>query len=196
MTARLWLARHGETDWSATGRHTGLTDVPLNAKGRAQAEALGRGLAALDDVHFSAAFTSPLSRARDTARLAGFGNADVMDELHEWDYGEFEGRKTADIRRELNDPHWLIWTTEIREGEMPEAVGERADRACEALLRFKGEVIVFAHGHFLRMFAARWMGLAARAGQHLALSTGTISILGFEHDYHVIERWNAPVSND
>lgn len=91
MTTRLWLARHGETDWSATGKHTGLTDIPLNAKGNAQAEALGRGLAALD-MHFAAAFTSPLSRARDTARLAGFGNAEVMDDLHEWDYGEFEGR--------------------------------------------------------------------------------------------------------
>lgn len=193
MSNRLWLARHGETDWSAAGKHTGRTDVPLNARGRAQAEALGRGLAALD-LHFSAAYTSPLSRARDTARLSGFAEAEPMDDLLEWDYGEFEGRKTADIRRERDDPKWLIWTADIREGEMPEAVGRRADRAREFLLHTDGDIILFAHGHFLRMFAARWMELAARAGQHLALSTGTISILGYEHEYRVIERWNAPLA--
>ncbi|MGH8273342.1 MAG: histidine phosphatase family protein [Gammaproteobacteria bacterium] len=193
MSKRLWLARHGETDWSAAGKHTGRTDIPLNARGRAQAEALGRGLATLD-LHFSAAYTSPLSRAHDTARLSGFAQAEPMDDLLEWDYGEFEGRKTADIRRELNDPDWLIWTADIREGEMPEAVGKRADRAREFLLQADGDIILFAHGHFLRMFAARWMELAARVGQHLALATGTISVLGFEHEYRVIDRWNAPLA--
>ncbi len=194
MPRRLWLARHGETDWSASGKHTGCTDVPLNARGRVQAEALGRGLAALD-VHFNAAYTSPLSRARETARLAGFPDAIPMDDLLEWDYGEFEGRKTADIRRELNDPDWLIWTADIRNGETPHDVGRRADRACNELLKREGDIILFAHGHFLRMFAARWMGLAAAAGQHLALGTGTISILGYEHEYRVIERWNAPLTD-
>lgn len=193
MTTRLWLVRHGETDWSAAGQHTGRTDIPLNATGRQQAERLGSGLALLD-VDFTAVYCSPLSRARDTAKLAGFSNAKPMDNLVEWDYGEFEGRRTVDIRREKNDPHWLIWTADIREGESTEAVGERADKAREALLRHGGNVIVFAHGHYLRMFTARWMGLAARVGQHLALSTGTLSILGHEHDYPVIERWNAPVN--
>ncbi|MGH8225220.1 MAG: histidine phosphatase family protein [Gammaproteobacteria bacterium] len=194
MKTRLWLARHGETDWSATGKHTGRTDVPLNAKGRAQAESLGRGLAALD-MHFAGAWTSPLSRARETAKLAGFPDAVPMDDLLEWDYGEFEGRKTSDIRRELNDPDWLIWTAAIREGEMPDDVGRRADRARAALINTEDDIILFAHGHFLRMFAARWMGLAAATGQHLALGTGTISILGYEHEYRVIERWNAPLAD-
>ncbi|MGH8127167.1 MAG: histidine phosphatase family protein [Gammaproteobacteria bacterium] len=190
----LWLARHGETDWSASGKHTGRTDVSLNARGREQAVALGKGLAALN-VHFDAAWTSPLGRARETARLAGFGNAVVMDDLAEWDYGVFEGRKTADIRLELNDSDWLIWTADIRDGETTQTVGKRADSAIATLLG-SGDarnVIVFAHGHFLRMFAARWMGLAADAGQHLALATGTLSILGYEHEYRVVERWNAPL---
>ncbi|MDN5864627.1 MAG: histidine phosphatase family protein [Gammaproteobacteria bacterium] len=193
MKRRLWLVRHGETDWSAAGKHTGRTDVPLNDKGREQARALGRGLAALQR-QFADAYTSPLSRARETASLAGFPEARPMDDLIEWDYGEFEGRRTADIRRELNDPAWLIWTAAIREGEMPEAVGERADRARKTLLQGEGDVIVFAHGHSLRMFAARWMELPARAGQHLALNTGTLSRLGHEHEYRVIERWNAPLA--
>lgn len=190
----LWLARHGETDWSASGKHTGRTDVPLNTRGREQAEALGAGLAALD-VHFDAAWTSPLGRARETARLAGFGDAAVMNDLAEWDYGEFENRKTTDIRRDLNDPDWLIWTAAIRDGETTQAVGQRADTAIARLLNNKEErnIIVFAHGHFLRMFAARWMGLDAACGQHMSLSTGTLSILGYEHEYHVIDRWNAPL---
>jgi probable phosphoglycerate mutase len=195
MTTRLWLARHGETDWSAAGKHTGRTDVSLNATGRAQAEALGRGLGKIG-VDFAAAYTSPLSRARDTARLAGFPDAEPMDDLLEWNYGEFEGRKTGDIRRDLNAPEWVIWTADLHKGESTEAVGERADRARETLLRVGDNIIVFAHGHFLRMFAARWVYLAAHAGQHLALSTGTISVLGFEHEYRVIERWNAPVAEE
>jgi probable phosphoglycerate mutase len=193
MTTRLWLVRHGETDWSAAGQHTGRTDVPLNATGREQAERVGRGLASLQ-MDFAAAYCSPLSRARETAKLAGFPDATPMDDLVEWDYGEFEGRRTVDIRHEENEPHWFIWNADIREGESTEAVGERADQAREALLRHDGEVIVFAHGHFLRMFAARWMGLAARMGQHLTLATGTLSILGHEHDYQVIERWNTPAN--
>jgi broad specificity phosphatase PhoE len=191
VTSRLWLVRHGETDWSANGKHTGRRDVPLNAAGRAQAESLGPAIAALG-VRFSAVYTSPLSRARETATLAGFPDAVPLDDLREWDYGEFEGRSTADVRRELNDPAWLIWTATIRDGETLAAVGERADRARKRLTREGGNLLLFAHGHILRMFAARWMGLDAAAGQHLALDTGTVSILGFEHEYHVIERWNAP----
>lgn len=194
MHPRLWLARHGETDWSASGKHTGRTDVPLNALGRKQARALGDGLKRLD-VTFDAAWTSPLDRARETAALAGFGHAREMGDLAEWDYGEFEGRRTADIRKELDDPHWLIWTADIRRGETPAEVGRRADAAIAALLedRDARNIIVFAHGHFLRMFTARWMGLDAACGQHLALGTGTLSILGYEHEYHVVERWNAPI---
>ena len=194
MRPRLWLARHGETDWSANGKHTGRTDVPLNALGRKQAEALGTGLERLG-VKFDRAWTSPLGRAQETAALAGFPDAREMGDLVEWDYGEFEGRKTVDVRKELGDPQWLIWTADIRRGETPADVGKRADRAIATLLDDSDadNVIVFAHGHFLRIFAARWMGREAACGQHLALSTGTLSILGYEHDYHVIDRWNAPV---
>lgn len=193
MSPRLWLIRHGETEWSASGKHTGRTDVPLDARGREQAKALGKGLAALN-MHFDTVWTSPLDRARETARLAGFPEAVPMDDLIEWDYGEFEGRKTVDIRRELNDPDWLIWTADIRNGETTEAVGERADMAIATLSANGGarNVIVFAHGHFLRMFAARWISLDAVCGQHLSLATGTLSILGCEHEYRVIDRWNAP----
>jgi probable phosphoglycerate mutase len=190
----LWLVRHGETDWSASGRHTGRTDVPLNARGREQAEALGLEFVTFAGT-FDAVWTSPLGRARETARLAGFPDAVPMEELIEWDYGEFEGRKTVDIRCELNDPDWLIWTAAISNGETAQAVGRRADVAIAALLNCNDarNIIVFSHGHFLRILAARWMGLAARSGQHLVLATGTVSILGYEHEYHVIERWNAPL---
>lgn len=192
MTPRLWLVRHGETDWSAGGKHTGRRDLPLNAAGRAQAESLGQALAALG-VHFSAIYTSPLLRARESATLAGFPGAVLLDDLREWDYGEFEGRSTADIRRALNDPAWSIWTATIQRGETLADVGKRADRARERLTQAGGNLLVFAHGHILRVFAARWIGLDAAAGQHLALQTGAVSILGFEHEYHVIERWNTPL---
>lgn len=191
---RLWLVRHGETEWSAGGRHTGTTDVPLNATGRRQADALGRGLAALG-LHFDAAWTSPLFRARETAERAGFGGARVLDGLREWDYGEYEGTRTADVRREEHNPEWLIWTAAIRDGETPRTVGVRADAARETILETTpgGNVLVFSHGHFLRMFAARWIGQPATLGQHWALATGTVSILGHEHEYRVIDRWNAPL---
>jgi broad specificity phosphatase PhoE len=188
--------RHGETDWSARGRHSGTTDLPLNARGRRQAEQLGRGLAALG-IDFAAAWTSPLARARETAALAGFPDARRLDELREWDYGEYEGTRTDDVRREEHNPGWLVWTAAIRHGETVRNVGDRADAAISALTGGSpdGDVIVFSHGHFLRILAARWMGMAAAAGQHLALDTGMISVLGREHEYRVIDRWNAPLTD-
>lgn len=191
---RLWLVRHGETEWSAAGRHTGTTDIPLDGKGRRQADALGQGLAAMG-VNFDAAWTSPLVRARETATRAGFGDARVLEALREWDYGEYEGRRTADVRREEHNPGWLVWTAAIRRGETPRSVGERADTARETILQAtsRGNIIVFSHGHFLRMFAARWIGLPAAQGQHWTFATGTVSILGHEHEYPVIERWNTPI---
>ena len=193
---RLWLVRHGETDWSAGGRHTGLTDLPLNDHGRAQARGIARGLAALD-VNFAAAWVSPLKRARETAELAGFPDARVLDVLREWDYGEYEGTRTDDVRREELDPGWLIWSATIRHGETVLNVGERADEAISALLSWSpaGDIIVFSHGHFLRILAARWMGLPAGTGQHWALHTGTVSMLSHEHDYRVVARWNTPFNN-
>ncbi len=191
---RLWLVRHGETDWSAGGRHTGSTDLPLNARGREQAVKLGRGLAALG-IDFAAVWSSPLSRARETAALAGFAGARVMDDLREWDYGEYEGTRTADVRREDHNPDWLIWTAAIRHGETARNVGDRADQVIAALAGASsaGDVLIFSHGHFLRILAARWMDMPGNRGQRLALNTCTVSILGQEHEYRVIERWNAPL---
>ncbi len=185
--------RHGATDWSASGRHTGLTDLPLNDHGRAQARGAGRGLAALD-INFTAAWTSPLKRARETAELAGFPDARVLDVLREWDYGEYEGTRTDDVRREELAPDWLIWSAAISHGESVRIVGERADEAIAALLSWSppGDIVVFSHGHFLRILAARWIGMPAETGQHWALNTGTVSMLSYEHEYRVIDRWNAP----
>lgn len=193
---RLWLVRHGATDWSARGRHTGLTDLPLNDHGRAEARSVGRGLAALD-IDFAAAWTSPLKRARETAELAGFPDARVLDVLREWDYGEYEGTRTDDVRREELDPAWSIWSAIIRHGESPRNVGERADEAIAAILSWSpsGDIVVFSHGHFLRILAARWIKMPAETGQFWALDTGTVSVLGYEHEYQVIERWNAPLAN-
>lgn len=189
------MVRHGETDWSATGRHTGSTDLPLNERGREQARKLGDGLASLN-LDFSAVWTSPLLRARETAELAGFPGAPMLDDLREWDYGEYEGTRTSDVRREEHNPDWLIWTAAIRHGETVRNVADRADAAIAALMNASppGNVIVFSHGHFLRILTARWTGAPGSLGQHLELDTGTVSILGHEHEYRVINRWNAPLT--
>lgn len=187
----VWLARHGETDWSATGKHTGRTDVPLTDRGRDQARALKR---VLSDKQFEAVWTSPLTRARDTAALAGYPNAVIVPELVEWDYGEYEGRRTKDIR--VTQPNWTIWKAAIEKGETLGEAGERADKIILRLLQEEhGPVLCFGHGHFLRILAARWAGLEPTCGRRLLLDTGTISILGFEHDYRALRCWNAPLSS-
>ncbi len=188
----IWVVRHGETDWSAAGKHTGLTDVSLNAHGRSQARELGLGIEQIG-ICFAAVFTSPLSRARETAGLAGFPNAKIMPLLCEWDYGEFEGRTSADIRQEKGQD-WITWNANIHHGENLHNVGQRADDAIEQLVQTDGDVLVFAHGHFLRILASRWTGFSAEAGQRLALDTGTISKLGYEHEYRVIAFWNAAIN--
>jgi probable phosphoglycerate mutase len=188
----LWLVRHGETEWSRSGRHTGLTDVPLTDLGREQAELAGR---ALEGVRLVRVWSSPLSRALETARIAGAiaGFADrieVTGDLVEWDYGGDEGRTTAEIREER--PGWTIWTHGPLDGEAAEAVEARVDRVIARARREPGDSLVFAHGHVLRVLGARWLGLRAEAGRLLALSTATISILGWERETPVIERWNDP----
>ena len=188
----IWVVRHGETDWSAAGKHTGSTDVSLNVRGRSQARELGRGIDRTG-IHFAAVFTSPLTRARETAGLAGFPKAKTLPLLREWDYGEFEGRTSADIRHEQGRD-WIIWNADIQHGENLHNVGQRADDAIEQLIQTDGNVLVFAHGHLLRILASRWTGFPAAAGQRLALDTGTISKLGYEHEYRVIAFWNAPVT--
>jgi probable phosphoglycerate mutase len=182
----LWLIRHGETEWARLGRHTGRTDVPLTETGRDQARALGRRLVGH---RFDLVLTSPLSRASETAALAGFGAGAVVDpDLREWDYGIYEGRLTSEIRADV--PGWSIWTGPWPEGETAAQVGARADRVLERARAIDGDVLVFAHGHLLRVLAARWLGLPPTSGSLFSLSTATLSILGWERENAVIETWN------
>jgi len=182
------LVRHGETEWSASGRHTGTTDVPLTDQGRRQAEALGR---CLKDWSFVLVLASPLRRAAETCRLAGLAaSMEARDDLREWDYGEYEGRTTADIR--TGRPGWSLWMDGVPGGETAERVGRRADRIVAEARAAGGDVALFAHGHILRVVAARWLDLPPDRGRSLALETATISILGYERETSVITRWNMP----
>jgi probable phosphoglycerate mutase len=182
----LWLVRHGETEWARLGRHTGRTDVPLTRTGRDQARAIGRRL---DGRAFGLVLTSPLSRASETAALAGFGATATVDpDLREWDYGALEGRLTAEIRADY--PGWSIWTGPWPDGETVEEVGARADRVIARTRAIDGDVLLFAHGHLLRVLAARWLELPPASGGLFVLSTATLSILGWEREKPAIERWN------
>ncbi|MEO8437217.1 MAG: histidine phosphatase family protein [Chloroflexota bacterium] len=183
---QLWLVRHGETEWARLGRHTGRTDVPLTDLGQEQAEALGRRLQGRP---FALVLTSPMSRATETARIAGFGDVAALDpNLREWDYGALEGRLTAEIREDY--PDWSIWTGPWPEGETADEVGARADRVITRARSADGDVLVFAHGHLLRVLAARWLELPPASGGMFALGTATVSILGWERENPVIETWN------
>jgi broad specificity phosphatase PhoE len=182
----LVLVRHGETAWTLSGRHTGRTDVPLTDDGRTEAEAVARSLRGRT---FERVLTSPLSRAAETARLAGFGDAEPRDELMEWDYGGYEGRTTPEIRE--HSPGWTIWSGEVPGGESPDDVAARVDRVLDELGAVEGDALVFAHGHLLRVLAARWLGLDPREGRHFALDPGTISVLGYERETPVVRLWNS-----
>ena len=183
---RLWLVRHGETEWSKSGQHTGRTDIPLTAMGERQAQALGRNLAGRQ---FALVLTSPLGRARETCRLAGFASAaQVTDDLLEWNYGIYEGRTTAAVRAE--QPGWSIWTTTVPEGETVEQVGERTRRVIARAETAGGDVALFAHAHVLRILSACWLGLPPIHGRNLALGTASMSVLGYERENRVIEVWN------
>jgi broad specificity phosphatase PhoE len=180
------LVRHGETEWSRTGKHTGRTDVPLTELGRRAAQAVG---AALAGRRFALVLTSPLARAAETCRLAGLAEAAVRrDELIEWDYGAYEGRKTVDIREER--PGWNLWRDGVPEGETAAQVGVRANRVIAELRAADGDAAVFGHGHMLRVVAARWLGLEPDAGRLFALDPATISVLGYERETPVIRVWN------
>lgn len=181
------LVRHGETEWTRAGKHTGHTDIPLTEAGRREAEAVG---AALRGRSFALVLTSPLQRAAETCRLAGFGDvAELRDELKEWDYGAYEGRKTVDIRKER--PDWSLWRDGVPDGETPAEVGARVDGVIEEIRSVAGDVAVFAHGHVLRVFAAQWLDLGPEAGALFALDPATISALGYERETSVIRLWNA-----
>ena len=181
------LVRHGETEWSRDGRHTGRTDVPLTERGEEQARAVGE---ALRGRSFALVLSSPLQRALETARLAGF-SPEVREELAEWNYGEYEGRRTAQIRQEV--PDWTIWRNGAPGGESPEQVGARADRMVAELRRVDGDALVFAHGHLLRVLTARWLELPPADGRLFALDAGTLSVLGYEREQSVIRSWNVSV---
>jgi broad specificity phosphatase PhoE len=184
----LVLVRHGETDWSRSLRHTGRTDVELTEEGERQARAVGE---ALRGRSFAAVLSSPLRRSLDTARLAGF-EPEVREELAEWDYGEYEGLTTPQIREQV--PDWTIWRYGAPGGESLEQVSARAARVLEELARVEGDVLVFSHGHFLRLLTARWLELGGAEGRLFALDSGTLSTLGHEREQRVIRSWNVPVS--
>jgi broad specificity phosphatase PhoE len=185
------LARHGQTEWSRDLRHTGRTDVPLTDQGRQQAELLRGELAKWS---FERVLSSPLDRALETCRLAGFGErAETSDDLLEWDYGEYEGITTKQIRE--SRPDWYLWRDGCPGGETAADVGRRVDRVVQALTGLDGDVVVFAHGHVLRVLTARWLGLAPEGGALFALDTGTLSVLGYERETRVIRQWNGPVAS-
>jgi broad specificity phosphatase PhoE len=183
-----YLVRHGETAWSREGKHTGRTDIPLTKNGERDALRLAERL---QGIHFELVLTSPLQRARQTCELAGFGNrADVEPDLTEWDYGQYEGRRTVEILTER--PDWQLFREGCPGGESPEQVGTRADRVADRLRDCQQNVLLFSSGHILRVLAARWLRLAPRAGQYFVLSTASLSALGYEHDASepVIRFWN------
>lgn len=186
MATSLWLIRHGETEWSLSGAHTGRTDLPLTERGRVLAQELGRRLRGR---RFAQVLTSPLERARETCRLAGYGEvATIEPNLREWDYGDYEGRTTTQIRTER--PDWSLWRDGVPKGESVDEVGARAQSVIARASAATGDVALFAHGHILRILAADWLDLPPASGQLFALDTGSISILGFERETRVISRWN------
>ena len=182
----IMLARHGETEWSRDLRHTGHTDIPLTETGREQARALATRFS---DLELAFVLTSPLSRATESCRLAGLGDQAVEEpDLVEWDYGEYEGMTTGEIRQDV--PGWTVWDGGAPGGEDANQVGARADRVIARVREADGPGVVFAHGHVLRVLGARWIGLPAASGALLALSTSTLSTLGYERDRQVLTLWN------
>jgi len=184
---RLVVVRHGQTEWSRDGKHTGRTDLPLLPEGERQAQSLQPVLGTWD---FTLVLTSPLARAARTADLAGFPGAEPDPDLLEWDYGAYEGTRTVDVRE--TEPGWSIWETEVEGGEQPEQVGERVDRVIARARASGGDVLAFAHAHVLRILAARWIDLAARGGRHLVLEPATVSVLGWERETPALRQWNVP----
>ena len=183
--SQLWLVRHGETEWSANGRHTSRTDLDLTEAGVEAARSVAEKLAGTS---FDQVLTSPLLRARRTAALAGFDSAEVVEDLHEWDYGDDEGLTTPQIREQR--PGWTVWRDGPHGGETCADVGRRADRVVELVRGTGGPVLAFSHGHFSRVLGARWLGLEVADGAHLTLSTASVSVLGWERDTPAVLHWN------
>ena len=190
----VYIARHGETAWSLSGQHTGRTDLPLTERGERQARALGERLRG---AKFAKVLTSPSQRARRTAELAGCaGAAETDPDLAEWDYGQYEGRRTADIHAER--PGWFLFRDGCPGGETPGQIAARADRVIQRIRAVQGDVAIFSSAHISRVFAARWLGLEAAAGRYLLLGTSSLSILGYEHNLAepAIRLWNEPHQPD
>jgi broad specificity phosphatase PhoE len=186
LASNLWLIRHGETEWSRSGAHTGRSDIPLTAAGQMRATAIG---SYFGGKQFALVLTSPLQRARETCRLAGYGGtAQLEPNLMEWDYGSFEGRTSEDIRK--NMPGWNIWINGVQGGETVEQVGARARLVIDRAVSAGGDVALFAHGHILRILTACWLGLPPGAGRLFAFDTACLSMLGYERETRVIQRWN------
>ena len=186
----VYVVRHGETEWTLSGQHTGVTDIPLTENGRKTAELFQPVLARES---FALVLTSPLQRARETCELSGLGdNADIDADLVEWNYGEYEGLTPKQIHEQA--PGWMIFADGAPGGETPEQVGARVDRVIARARAAEGHVALFAHGHFLRVCAARWLGLPATAGRNFLLDTGTLSILSYYRGFPAIQRWNAQLT--
>ena len=187
--AQLWLVRHGETEWSISGQHTGRTDIPLTPKGEQNAREISR---LLKGHSFAVVLTSPLLRARETGRLAGFGETAKEDpNLQEWDYGEYEGRTTNDIRKVR--PDWSLWKDGVPGGESIEQVAARAQAVIDRVAASPGDVLLFSHGHFLRILCCCWLGLPPEDGRLFALATGAVSTLGYDREIRVMTRLNVSV---
>ena len=184
---RAILIRHGETEWSLSGQHTGVTDIPLTENGRSHARRLAP---LLSDATFSLVLTSPMQRARETCALVGLGDrATIDDDLMEWRYGEYEGLTTKEIREK--HPGWSIFADGCPGGESPEQIAARVDRVMARVRSVQGDVPLIAHGHLFRVFAARWLGLPPAAGSHFLLDTATVSVLSYYHGVPAVRRWNA-----
>ncbi len=195
MAQRVVLVRHGETEWSISRRHTGRTDIPLNAEGRMLAEGLRPILGAITGIHEALILSSPLQRAHDTCVLSGLGPRAVVEpDLVEWDYGVAEGKRTDEMRQ--TTPGWSVWTHPLTGGESLEQVGGRVDRVLARAALEDRLVVMFAHAHVLRILAARWCGLDAGLGRILTLDPASVSILGHEREVPVIERWNLVATGD
>jgi broad specificity phosphatase PhoE len=187
VAKRIFIVRHGETEWSKAGKHTGTTDVPLTASGESQAAALA---AKLGGMEFELVLCSPLRRARQTCDLAGFAAvAQRCDDLVEWDYGDYEGLTTAEIRD--RDPGWNLWRDGCPGGETPAEIGARVDRALAVLRRAEADTLAFAHGHVLRVLTARWLAMDVAAGARFKLAPAGVGVLGYERETEVIDRWSA-----
>ena len=186
---QIYLIRHGETEWSLSGQHTGTTDIPLTENGRKVARLLEPVLA---KETFALVLTSPLERARQTCELAGLGErAEIDSDLMEWNYGQYEGLTPKQIHAQA--PEWMLFNDGCPGGESPEQVGARVDRVIARVRAVEGHVALFAHGHIFRVFAARWLGLPATAGCHFLLDTATLNILGYYRGIPAVKRWNAPL---